>query len=186
MARVAVFCSSSTQVSPMFLMEAEIFGRKMAEAGHEIVYGGANCGMMGQVAEGSLRAGGRVVGVIPDLDFAQGLNQEGLTEQIVVRSLSERKERMLSQAEVAVALPGGLGTLDEVFEALVLKVTDQWPKPFFFLNWLDFWSPTLEALTLIEEQRMISRPLSELFSVIEKTEDLIIQLGQGSNGNAVI
>lgn len=179
MARVAVFCSSSSKVSPMFLMEAEIFGRKMAEAGHAIIYGGANCGMMGQVAQGALRGGGKVLGVIPDLDFAQGLNQEGLTEQVVVRSLAERKERMLSEAEIAVALPGGLGTLDEVFEALVLKVTDQWSKPFYFLNWLDFWGPTLEALTLLEEQQMISRPLNELFSVVEKTEDFLRELGQG-------
>jgi uncharacterized protein (TIGR00730 family) len=157
----------------MLMSEAESFGAGLARAGHRVVFGGCNIGMMGQVANGALAAGGEVWGVIPELDWTQGIVHTGLTSQTVVPSLSERKGVMLAKADVAVALPGGLGTLDEIFETLVLKSTGQWPKPFWFINLFDFWTPTLEALTLMSESRMINRPLTELFDVAERHEDFV-------------
>ena len=157
----------------MFFSEAEAVGIELAKAGHSIVFGGADIGMMGWLANGALAAGGEVYGVIPKLDFSDGVVHSGLTRQTVVSTLSERKTVMLAQADAAVALPGGLGTLDEVFETLVLKVTNQWSKPFWFLNSFNFWAPTLEALTLMHESRMIIRPLAELYEVAERREDLI-------------
>lgn len=173
MARVAVFCSSSELVSPMFLAEAETLGKELALAGHQIIFGGADIGMMGRIANAALAAGGEVYGVTPELDFTDGIVHEGLTKQTVVRTLSERKAVMLKGSDAAVALPGGLGTLDEIFETLVLKVTGQWPKPFWFYNVFDFWKPTLEALTLMEETRMITRPLTDLIQVADRREDLL-------------
>lgn len=157
----------------MYFSEAEAVGTELARAGHTIVFGGANIGMMGRMANAALAEGGQVFGVIPELDFSDGLVHTGLTKQVVVATLSERKTRMLAEADAAVALAGGLGTLDEVFETLVLKVTNQWVRPFWFLNTFDFWTPTLEALTLMHESRMINRPLAELFDVAERREDLI-------------
>lgn len=178
MAKLAVFCSSSDQVSPLFLSQAAVFGGRLAKAGHTLVYGGANCGMMGEVARGALQAGGEVVGVIPDLDFLQGLNQVGLTQQVIVKTLAERKAIMLNQVDGAVALPGGLGTLDEVFDALVLKVAKQWDKPFWFYNFMDFWEPLLETLSLMAEQRIITQPLDELYMVTDKEDEIFNQLGK--------
>ncbi|MGE0764483.1 MAG: TIGR00730 family Rossman fold protein [Bdellovibrionales bacterium] len=180
MAKVAIFCSSSLEVSSMFLAEAEDVGRDLAIAGHTIVYGGANCGMMGRVAQAALKAGGKVIGIIPDLDFAKGLNQPGLTHEVVVHNLAERKALMLQEADMAVALPGGIGTLDEVFEALVMKCTGQWPKPIYFHNFLDFWTPVIEALTLIAEQRMITQPLHELYEVCLNRKELLTHLQRGN------
>lgn len=173
MAKVAVYCSSSELISPMFLAEAEALGKELAVAGHQIIFGGADIGMMGRIANSALAAGGEVHGVIPELDFTDGIVHEGLTKQTVVRTLSERKAVMLNESDAAVALPGGLGTLDEIFETLVLKLTGQWAKPFWFYNVFDFWSPTLEALTLMEETRMITRPLTELIQVADRREDLL-------------
>lgn len=173
MARVAVYCSSSELISPILLSEAEAVGRELALAGHKIVFGGADIGMMGRLANGALGSGGEVFGVIPELDFTDGIVHEGLTKQTVVRTLSERKAVMLAESDAAIALPGGLGTLDEIFETLVLKVTGQWQKPFWFYNVFGFWNPTLEALTMMVESRMISRPLAELVHVADKREDLL-------------
>ena len=176
MAKIAVFCSSSDMVNAMFLDEAESVGRDMARAGHTIIYGGANCGMMGRMAQAALHAGGQVIGIIPDLDFARGLNQKGLSQEVVVHSLAERKTLMLQEADAAVALPGGIGTLDEIFETLVMKITSQWPKQFYFLNFLDFWTPLTEALTLFSEQQMISQPLEALYEVCPDRKALMLQL----------
>lgn len=178
MAKLAVFCSSSDRVSPIFLSQAGVFGTKLAKAGHTLVYGGANCGMMGEVARGALQAGGEVIGVIPDLDFLQGLNQVGLTQQVIVKTLAERKSIMLQQVDGAVALPGGLGTLDEIYDALVLKVAQQWLKPFWFYNFMEFWDPMLETLAIMAEQNMITRSLDELYIVTEKEDEIFMDLGK--------
>jgi uncharacterized protein (TIGR00730 family) len=179
---VAVFCSSSESVSPLLLSEAESFGAALASRGHRVVYGGCDIGMMGRLADGALKAGGEVIGVVPELDWAAGIVHTGLTSRVAVPTLSERKIAMLERADAAVALPGGLGTLDEIFEALVLKATGQWRKPFWFINWFDFWTPTLEALTLMSESRMINHPLHELYDVVERHEDLLRAL-EGTTGN---
>jgi uncharacterized protein (TIGR00730 family) len=179
-AKVAVFCSSSDLVSPIFLSEAESFGRDLAHQGHTLIYGGAGMGMMGKLASGALMAGGEVIGVLPEIDFLLEIVQPGLSRKVVVPSMAERKKVMLDEADVAVALPGGLGTLDEIFEALVLKVTGQWEKRFLFLNVFDFWTPILEALTLMDEQRMIHRNLDELFETFDVREGLMRSIPQGA------
>lgn len=175
MANVAVFLSSSELVSPVFLDAAGEVGRKLALARHTLIYGGANCGMMGRLAADCKNAGGKVVGVIPDLDFVRDLDFKNLDEKIVVKSMAERKHKMLDRADVVLALPGGLGTLDEVLDALVLKVAGELKKPIFFLNTLEYWDPFLEALTLMCEQRMINQPLESLFEVAATMEDFLLR-----------
>ncbi len=173
MAKIAVFCSSSAEVAPMFMSEAQDLGRELARAGHQIIYGGANCGMMGAFGRGVLESNGELIGVIPALEFCDGLTLNGLTRQVTVANLAERKLWMLNEDDIAVALPGGIGTLDEIFECLVLKSTNIWSKPFFFYNFLDFWDPLTEALTLMSEQRMITQPLDDLFQVIRDRNELL-------------
>lgn len=160
----------------MMLAEAEAMGTDLAKAGHTVIYGGCTVGMMGRLADGALAQGGEVWGVIPELDFAEGIVHPRLTQKKVVPTLSARKTQMLEWADAAIALPGGLGTLDEIFETLVLKAMGHWPKPFWLMNSFDFWSPLLEALTLMVESRMINRPLVELYEVAERREDLILGL----------
>jgi uncharacterized protein (TIGR00730 family) len=170
--KIAVFCSSSNEVSPMFFSEIELLGEQLAEDGHEIIYGGANCGCMGALARGVLRKKGRLIGVLPKMDFMLDLVQEGLSEQHVVETLSERKEVMNRLADAFVIYPGGLGTLDEALEVLALKSLGSMQKPIIFYNFLGAWTPILEALDLLVEQRMIRHSLDELAEVLDKPEAL--------------
>lgn len=170
--RIAVFCSASETVSPMLLAEMERVGETLAQDGHTVVYGGANCGCMGSLANGVLRKKGRLIGVVPEMDFMLGLVQEGLTERHPVPTLSSRKEMMISMADAFLVYPGGLGTLDEALEVLALKSAGSLQKPVLFYNFLGIWSPFLESLELLVESRLIRHKLSELFEVLDKPESL--------------
>src|SRR5262249_40872482 len=156
---IAVFCSASDSVSPMLLSEIEILGEGLAEDGHAIIYGGANCGCMGALAKGVLNKRGQLIGVVPEMDFMLGLVQEGLSERHAVPTLSARKEVMNSLADAFLIYPGGLGTLDEALEVLALKSLGSLEKPVIFYNFLGIWTPFLEVLDLLVEQRLIRHRL---------------------------
>jgi uncharacterized protein (TIGR00730 family) len=114
---VTVFCAGSPGVHAAHREAASRLGREIAVRGHTLVYGGASVGLMGTVADGALAAGGRVIGILPVLLKQREIAHAGLTELRIVESLAERKEQLLGLADAVVALPGGLGTLDELFEA---------------------------------------------------------------------
>lgn len=173
MARIAVFCSSSSSVSPIYFAEVESLAQTLVGSGFEIIYGGASVGLMGCLADKALECGGSVYGVIPKMDFAMGIEHRGLTDQKVVNSLWERKQTMVEEADAFLVFPGGLGTLDEAFEILALKQTGQVKKPLIFVNTLQFWNPLLEMLQLLREQSMISQDLDALFKVLENPQEII-------------
>ncbi len=170
--KIAVFCSSSDDVSPMFFSEIEMIGELLAEDGHEVIYGGTNTGCMGALARGVQTKKGRLVGVIPKMDFMQNVVQTGLSDQHVVPTLSSRKEVMIQLADAFLVYPGGLGTLDEALEVLTLKSLGTLDKPVVFYNFLGVWTPFLEALDLLTEQRMIRHRLDELVQVLDKPSQL--------------
>jgi uncharacterized protein (TIGR00730 family) len=169
---VAVFCSSSDSVSPMLLAEAELLGENLAKDGHAVIYGGAHCGCMGALARGVLSQKGELVGVVPEMDFMKGWVQEGLSRQIVVSELSGRKDVMLRESDAYVVFPGGVGTLDEAFEAMALKSIGTLRKPIIFYNFLGVWTPLLEALDLLVSQNLIRDSMSELIHVVDKQEQI--------------
>lgn len=160
--KIAVFCSSSENVAPIYLSEIEGLGEDLAIAGHEVVYGGCKTGCMGALAKGVQRKSGRLIGVIPKMDFAADIVQPGLSEQKVVPTLSSRKEAMNELADGFIIYPGGVGTLDEAFEVLALKSLGTLNQPVVFYDFLDTWTPMLQALDLLVANRMIRHELSEL------------------------
>lgn len=170
--RICVFCSSSDEVSPMVLSEIESMGEALARDGHTIVYGGATPGCMGALGRGVLRGKGKLVGVVPEMDFMQAIVEPDLSERHVVPTLSSRKEVMMREADAFLVYPGGLGTLDEAFEALALKSLGTLRKPVVFYNFLGLWTPLLEALELLVQQKYIRDRLDELVTVVDKQEDL--------------
>ncbi|MGZ3722710.1 MAG: LOG family protein [Bdellovibrionales bacterium] len=170
--KVAVFCSASLTVSPMFLSELEALGEQLAEDGHEVIYGGSNTGCMGALAKGVLEKKGRLTGVVPEMDFMLDIVQPGLTERHVVPTLSSRKEVMNRLADAFLVCPGGLGTLDEALEVMALKSVGTLNKPIIFYNFLGVWTPILESLDLLVEQRMISSPLNTLIQVLDNREQV--------------
>ncbi len=146
MKSVAVFLSSSDRVSSAFKEEAYLLGRGLAESGFKVVYGGASCGCMGELAKGVLSANGQLVGVIPEIDILTEVVQNELSEKVLVSSMSERKNKMLELADAFIAFPGGIGTLDEITDVLCAKAIESElskNKPFLFYNYMGFWTPFL-------------------------------------------
>jgi len=132
--RVCVFCGSSAGVRPVYAEAARSVGRLLAERGIGVVYGGGNVGLMGEVADAVLAAGGRVTGVIPRALMEREVGHRGLTELHIVGSMHERKALMVDLADGFVALPGGFGTLDELCEALTWSQLGIHTKPCAVLN----------------------------------------------------
>jgi uncharacterized protein (TIGR00730 family) len=143
---ICVFCASAAGASPIYLEAATELGRLMAERGYGLVYGGATVGAMGAVADGALTAGGKVVGVIPDVIREREIDHKGLTELHVVRTMHERKALLASLANAFVALPGGYGTLDEFIEIVTWAQLKIDAKPCVLVNLGGFYDGLLRFL----------------------------------------
>jgi uncharacterized protein (TIGR00730 family) len=144
--RIAVFCGSAPGSHPRFLTQATAVGRALAERGIGVVYGGAVGGCMGAVADGALHAGGEVIGVLPRGLADREIGHPGLTRLEIVDSMHERKARMAELTDAVLALPGGYGTYDEVFEALTWSQLGIDRKPIGLLDAQQFWAPFLAML----------------------------------------
>jgi uncharacterized protein (TIGR00730 family) len=143
---MTVFASASAQVPSRFTNAASAFGRELAEAGVGVVYGGGDIGLMGALADGALSAGGEVVGVMPQSLVDAEIAHPGLTDLRVVGSLHERKAELSRLGDGFVALPGGAGTLEELFEAWTWQQLGLHAKPVALLNIDGYWDPLLRAL----------------------------------------
>lgn len=163
---IAVFCGSSMPHNDRIIAAARDLGRRIAQEGHTLVYGGSNLGLMGIVSGAALEAGGRVVGVIPNLFSDDIIHSQRVTELVRVRSMAERKECILEMCDAFIALPGGIGTIDEVSEVMVmnqLQIVDSQrvldgsyqQKPMILLNIDGYYNPFLEQLRLIKEEGLM-------------------------------
>ena len=139
MKRLAVYCGSSMGADPTFAETVAALGRAMARRGIDLVYGGGGRGLMGVVADAVLGAGGRAFGVIPQALVDLEVAHPGLTELHQVSSMHERKAKMTELTDAFIALPGGIGTLDELFEAWTWNALGYHSKPFALLNVAGFW-----------------------------------------------
>ncbi|RZK84382.1 MAG: TIGR00730 family Rossman fold protein [Pedobacter sp.] len=134
MKRVTVFCASSFGTDPEFEKQAFLLGKTLADNGIGLVYGGANVGLMGAVANGALQGNGEVIGVLPHFLQQKELAHNGLTELILVETMHERKTKMNDLSDGVIALPGGFGTLEELFEILTWGQLGLHKKPVAILN----------------------------------------------------
>ncbi len=134
MRAVAVYCSSSTPNERRFVEAARALGRGLAERHLALIYGGAKVGLMGEIAGATLAHGGRVIGIIPERLRAREIAHDGLTELHIVETMHQRKQKMADLADAYVALPGGLGTLEELFEVATWYQIGIHKKPVLALN----------------------------------------------------
>lgn len=142
--RVCVFCGSSPGARPEYAESAAAVGRLLAENGIGLVYGGASVGLMGTLADAALAAGGQVIGVIPESLVQEEIAHAGLTELQVVGSMHERKAAMADLSDGFLALPGGLGTLEELFEIWTWGHLGQHQKPCGLLNTAEYYTSLLK------------------------------------------
>lgn len=152
MRSICIFCGSSPGNSPEYLHMARDAGRLIAGRGLTLVYGGGRAGLMGALADAALASGGRVVGVIPQMLLDREVGHSGLTEQHVVATLSERKLLMGELSDAFLSLPGGIGTLDELFEAWSWTQLDLQRKPCGLLNHRGYYDALIEFLDHVVEE----------------------------------
>ncbi|WNB17699.1 LOG family protein [Marivirga arenosa] len=152
MNRIAVFCGSSAGIDPYFEQEAFRLGQLLTEKNIGLVYGGAKIGLMGAVAEGALDKGGEVIGVIPDFLQTKEVAHNDLSEMIVVKSMHERKLKMHDLSDGFIALPGGFGTMEELFEILTWAQLGLHHKPIGLLNIKEFYQPLLAMIQGMNKQ----------------------------------
>ena len=146
MKSICVYCGSSDTVSPDYLAAARQMGMTLSQRGHRLVYGGGKTGLMGAVADAVLEGGGEVIGVIIPSMNTPALAHMGLTRMDVVPDMHARKARMHELADGYIALPGGFGTFDELFETITWAQVGEHEKPVGLLNVRDYYVPLLDAL----------------------------------------
>lgn len=176
--RICVFCSSSEPAVARYGEVARAVGRRLAEDGHELVYGGTAVGLMGVLAAAARDAGGRVVGILPRLLVERGLADEACDELVVTDGMADRKTAMVQRAEAFLAIPGGLGTLDELLEVLTLKQLGYHEAPVAIYGPDGFWDE-LTTLFVRLHREGLSLPPDELALVTASLDDALEYLRRG-------
>jgi uncharacterized protein (TIGR00730 family) len=174
---VAVFCASADGADPAYRAAAVEFGRALAERKIGIVYGGAKVGLMGAVAEAALAQGGRVVGVIPTLLVDLEVAHDGLTELHVTDTMHTRKALIGERSDAFIALPGGFGTFEELFEVLTWQTLKIHAKPVLLLNTNGFYDQLLTFLDFCVQQGMLNQQKREIVLVADTVDEALRQLG---------
>ncbi len=172
--RVCVFCGSGFGLRPEYRENAERLGQLLAEQGLGLVYGGAKVGLMGTIADAALASGGEVIGVMPGHLMKQEVAHEGLTELHTVTTMHERKSRMAELSDAFVAMPGGLGTLEELFEAVTWNQIGIQQKPCGLLNVSGYYDLLMQFLKQAESERFI-RDLSVAKLVVEAGPGVLLK-----------
>lgn len=176
MKSICIYCGSRTGNYPDLMPMAYKVGEQIAKAGHTVVYGGANVGLMGQVADGALSKGGRVLGVIPQLIFDFEVAHEGITELHQVDNMHQRKLKMMELSDAFIALPGGFGTMDELNEIITWRQIKLHDKPIAILNHNGFYDHYLEFIKVSVKAGLISQAHLDMLIVGDSIEAILAQL----------
>ena len=170
---VCVFCGSSAPADPRYRDAARGLGALVARQGVDLVYGGGSVGLMGELADAALDAGGRVIGVIPAGLFAREINHTGLTELHEVASMHERKQLMYDRSDGFIALPGGLGTLEELAEVTTWSQLGLHSKPVVLLDVGGFWEPLIAQLDRMVDVGLLKPPGRDLIQRSQSAEEAL-------------
>lgn len=170
---VCVYCGSRHGALPAYDAAARALGQAIGRRGWRLVYGGGNVGLMGTVADATLAAGGQAIGVIPDSLMRREVGHTGLTELHVVQTMHQRKQLMAEQADAFVALPGGIGTFEELFEAWTWRHLGYHQRPLALLEVAGYWQPLLAFLQRAQEQGFVSAEQMAMLLVHEQPEALL-------------
>jgi uncharacterized protein (TIGR00730 family) len=171
--RICVYCASSEHCARIYHDAATALGRALAHAGCTIVYGGGAVGLMGSLANGALAAGGDVIGIIPRFMTEIEWQHPGLASLEVVEDMRERKHRLLTGSDAVVALPGGCGTLEELFEALTLKRLGLYFNPIVLVNTNGFYASLQKFMEQMIEQRFKNPQHHEMWTLVDAVDAVL-------------
>jgi uncharacterized protein (TIGR00730 family) len=177
---ICVYCASGSGTNPAFVAAAKSFGRILADNGIRLVYGGGAVGLMGALADSVLDHGGEVTGVIPDFLVNREHMLVRVQERIITRDMHERKRTMFERADAFVALPGGIGTLEELVEQMTWAQLGRHKKPILVLNTEGFWDPLLALLDHMEKLDFIRPGLSIKYLVAKRVEEILPRLTEAA------
>lgn len=170
---IAVYCASSNKLRPSFVEAAERLGELIAAEGMRLVYGDGGIGLMAAVARGALNNGGKVIGVIPQFMVDQGWNNPNSTQTIITQTMHERKATICDISDAMVALPGGIGTFEELLECLTWKQLGLHQNPVVILNTDGYYDHLLACIDLMIEEQMMRPIHKEMFVVVSQPEEVI-------------
>ena len=165
---VCVYCGSGLGAAPAYGQAAKAFGAELAKERVTLVYGGGGRGLMGELARATLASGGRVVGIIPEFLTETEHVLTGVNELIVTQNMHERKMSMFEKSDGFVALPGGIGTLEELVEVSTWKQLGQHQKPIILANINHYWDPFLDLISHMRKELFIRQGLEISYDVVNK------------------
>jgi uncharacterized protein (TIGR00730 family) len=179
---VCVYCGSSAGRDPVFSEAAAEFGKILAENGVRLVYGGGSVGLMGALAQAVISHGGTATGIIPEFLTRRERPRRLSQDLTITRDMHERKRAMFDHADAFVALPGGIGTLEELVEQLTWAQLGRHRKPILIANISRYWDPLLTLLTHMRERAFLPASLPVDFLVADRVEDILPMLRQAASG----
>ena len=171
--RICVYCASSDGADPTYRETAYRLGQAIAQVGATVVYGGGGKGLMAAVADGALSKGGEVIGIIPRFMIEVEWQHPGLANLEIVEDMRERKHRLLTGSDAVIALPGGSGTLEELFEAITLKRLALYFNPIILLNTKNFYAPLHAFMQQTVQERFMNPQHIDMWSLVDEVDDVI-------------
>ena len=176
--RIAVYCSANNNIVSKYEKEVEALGKRIGAEGHTLVYGGSNTGLMECVARAAHDAGAMVIGVVPQILEKGGRVSDYIDVEVPCDNLSDRKDLMLAQADVAIALPGGIGTLDELFSMAASRTIGYHTKKVILYNISGFWDSLIALLDDLQRQGMIRGDYTDGIIPVATPEELWQKIGE--------
>lgn len=182
--RICIYAASSAHCAPAYHADARLLGQTLARAGHVLVYGGGAVGSMGALADGALSAGGEVIGVIPRFMVELEWAHTAIGKLELVEDMRERKHRLLTGSDAVVALPGGCGTLEELFEAITLKRLGIYHNPIVLLNTRGYWTPLLAFLhEQVIGEGFMNAGHARVWTIVEQPADVLAAIANTPEWN---
>lgn len=171
--KICVYCASSRQCDPVYYQSAHQLGKILAKESITTVYGGGAVGLMGHLANGVLAEGGEVVGVIPKFMFDLEWGHPDISQLKIVEDMNIRKNMMLKRTDAAIALPGGSGTFEELFETITKKRLGFYTKPIILLNMKGFFDPCIQMLNLMVDERFMDERHRLMWTVVSEPDQVL-------------
>jgi uncharacterized protein (TIGR00730 family) len=185
--RVSIFCASSAKVNGHFHQAATDLGKILCEAGISANYGGGAVGLMGALADSMLSGGGKIRGIIPRFMVEQGWAHPRVEDMLIVKDMQERKKILTRDIDAFIALPGGVGTLEELLEMITLKQLGQVLSPIIIINTKRFFDPFLQMLDRMVEEQFMREIHRDIWTVVDTPGQVLeaIQSAPGWDGTAI-